>query len=141
MWIKIIPSKVFTRLNTKAKNKLINTYNSDGKKFGEAYFTTSDKMPTKPKFPVIYLKKMQNSAQGRTLEDSRVNAILSTFQIEIYTNTNQTDAEIVADVVADFMIDMGYEMVGDPFPDNTADVFKNTSRWQRLIGYNDVINF
>lgn len=134
MWTRIIPSKVFTNIQKIGKEKLL-------KKYPNINFTTSDRAPTKPKFPTVYIKKMQGSARGGTLEDAKVNAVLSSFQIEVTTNTSQNDAETVADVVADTMTDMGYEMIGEPFPDNTADIYRNVSRYRRLIGYNDILNF
>lgn len=134
MWIKIIPSKVFTRIQMAGREKLL-------KRYPNINFTTNDRASSKPKFPTVYVKKMQGSARGRTLEDTKVNGILAIYQIEVTTNTNQNDAENVADVVADTMISMGFDMVGEPFPDNTADVYRNISRWQRIIGYNDKLNF
>lgn len=134
MWTKIIASKVFTNVQKVGRDKLL-------KKYPNINFTTSDHASTKPKFPTVYIRKMQGAARGKTLEDAKANAILSTFQIEVTTNTSQNDAETVADVIADIMVDMGYEMIGEPFPDNTADIYRNVSRYQRLIGYNDILNF
>ena len=141
MWTKIIPSKVFTRLKNEGKKRIENTYDSYEKKFKSPNFTDTDRSTSTTKFPTIYLKKMQGKAIGRTLEDTKVNGITSTFQIEVTTNTKQNDSEIIADVLADLMIEMGYEMIGDPVPDNTGDVYRNISRWQRTIGYNDKLNF
>lgn len=126
--------KVFTHLQMVGREKL-------SKRYPNINFTTSDRAATKPKFPTVYVKKLQGSARGRTLEDTKVNGILTTFQIEVTTNTNQSDAENAANVVADIMIDMGFDMMGEPLPDNSADVYRNVSRWQRLIGYNDILNF
>lgn len=154
MWIRYIPTKVFNALQRKGREKLKNTYDYTGRnKFPTVNFTTvnknkanltkeeQEKEDAKRKFPTVYLKKLQGQPRGRTLEDTKVNAILSSFQIEVVTNTNQTDAEIIADVLADIMIDMGFDMVGEPFPDNDYDTYRNVSRWQRLIGYNDKLNF
>lgn len=134
MWTTIIKSKVFTNVQKKGRERLLKTYPS-------ITFTTSSKVSTKPKFPTVFIRKMQGTSRGQTLEDSEANAILSVFQIEVTTNTNQDDAEEVADVIADIMISMGYDMVGEPFPEDSAYVYRNISRWQRLIGYNDILNF
>lgn len=113
--------KVFTHLQMVGREKL-------SKRYPNINFTTSDRAATKPKFPTVYVKKLQGSARGRTLEDTKVNGILTTFQIEVTTNTNQSDAENAANVVADIMIDMGFDMMGEPLPDNSADVYRNVSR-------------
>lgn len=154
MWIRYIPTKVFNALQRKGREKLKNTYDYTGRsKFPPVNFTTvnknkanltaeeQEKEKAKRKFPTVYLQKLQGQPKGRTLEDTKVNAILSSFQIEVVTNTNQTDAEIIADVLADIMIDMGFDMAGEPFPDNDYETYRNISRWQRLIGYNDKLNF
>lgn len=134
MWTTIIKPKVFTYVQNIGKERLI-------KKFPDITFTTSDRTPIKPKFPTVYIKQMQGAARYGTLEDAKVNSVLSTFQIEVTTNTSQNDAEKVADVVADIMTDIGYSMIGEPFPDNTADIYRNVSRFQRLIGASDLLNF
>lgn len=141
MWTKIIPSKVFTRLKNEGKKRIENTYDSYGKKFKNPNFTDTDRSSSTAKFPTIYLKKLQGKAMGRTLEDTKVNGIISSFQIEVMTNTTQNDSEIISDIISDLMVEMDYEMIGEPVPDNTGDVFRNMSRWQRVIGHNDKLNF
>lgn len=111
------------------------------KKYPNINFTTSDKASTKAKFPTVYIKKLQGKPVGRTLEDTKVNGITAAFQIDVTTNTNQSDADNAADVIADIMIGMDFDMVGEPVPDNSTDTYRNISRWQRTIGYNDKLNF
>lgn len=154
MWIRYTETKIYNEIQKRGKEKLKNTRDYSGRnKFPTVNFTTANKNKAnltaeeqekekeKRKFPTVYLQKLQGQPRGRTLEDTKVNAILSSFQIEVVTNTNQTDAEIIADVLADIMIDMGFDMVGEPFPDNDYDTYRNISRWQRLIGYNDKLGF
>lgn len=134
MWTRIIPSKVFTHVQAEGREKL-------QKKYPNINFTTSDKVSTKAKFPTVYIQKLQGKPVGRTLEDTKVNGITATFQIDVTTNTNQTDADNVADAIADIMISINFDMIGEPFPDDSTDVYRNVSRWQRTIGYNDKLNF
>lgn len=134
MWTRIIPSKVFTHVQAKGREKL-------QKKYPNINFTTSDKASTKPKFPTVYIRELQETPTGYTLEDTKINGITSSFQIDVTTNTNQNDAANVADVIADIMIDMGYRILGTPVADNSVDTYRNISRYSRLIGYNDKLNF
>ena len=128
MWTKHIKSTVFTRIKTDGTAKLKS-------QFPNIYFTTSDKMPTNPKFPTVYLKKLQSPEKGRTLDGTTVNATLASFQIDVIDNKSDNNAENVADVIADIMKSMGIEMLGDPFPDSqSTGEYRFTSRWQRLIG-------
>lgn len=150
LWFRDIPTRVFNRVQSDGKEKLKNTGDYKGQKtFKSVTFTNvsrsnsnvSDEGIKKQKFPNVYIEKLQGQPRGRTLEDTRVNGILMPFQIEVATNTNQTDAEIIAYVIADIMIDMGFDMIGEPIPDNSSDVYRYISRWQRLIGFGDKLKF
>lgn len=133
MWTKYIKSIVFTRIKTEGTTKL-------QKQFPNIYFTTSDKVSTTPKFPTVYLKKLQGAERGRDLEATSINAVVVGFQIDVIDNKSDNNAENVSDVIGDSMKTMGFEMVGDPFPNSqSTDEYRFTSRWQRVIGSNDVI--
>lgn len=154
MWVRYVHTKIYTAIQNRGEEKLKNTRDSTGqKKFTSVNFTAvsrnlsnltkeeEEEENKKKKFPTVYVQKLQGRSVGKTLEDAQVNGIVSTYQIKVTTNTNQTDAEIIADVMADIMVDMGFEMVGEPIPDNDKDTYINFSRWQRTIGYNDKLNF
>ena len=133
MWTSDIASSVFTRVKAEATKRLKT-------KYPDIYFTTLSRVATTPKFPTVYVKRMQGAERGQTLEGTTLNAILSTFQIEVTTNTNDTEAQEVADIVCEIMKSMRYQMLGEPFPDNTAsDTYRNVARYQRIIGYNDIL--
>lgn len=134
LWTTIIKSKVFTNVQKKGRERLLKSYPN-------ITFTTSDRVSSAPRFPTVFVKKMQGAAKGQTTEMKSVEATISTFQIEVTTNTNQDDAEKVADVVEDIMVSLGYDPIGEPFPDNTQDVYRNISRYQRVIGEDDILNF
>lgn len=133
MWTKYIKSIVFTRIKTDGTTKL-------KEQFPNIYFTTSDKAQTNPKFPTVYLKKLQSAEKGRTLDGTTVNGALASFQIDVIDNKSDTNAENVADVVADIMKTMRFEMVGDPFPNSqSTGEYRCTSRWQRTIADKDIL--
>jgi len=133
MWTSDIGSKVFTVIKAKATSKLKT-------KYPDINFTTSSKASTNPKFPTVYVKRLQGAERGQDIEGTSVNAILSSFQIEVTTNTSDTEAQEVADVIADVMKSMRYQMIGEPFPDNSSsDTHRNVARYQRLVGYNDTL--
>lgn len=133
MWNKYIKSIVFTRIKTEGTEKL-------QKQFLNIYFTTSDKVSTNPKFPTVYLKKLQGAEKGRTLDGTTVNGVLAGFQIDVIDNKSDNNAENVSDVIGDIMKSMGFEMVGDPFPNSqSTDEYRYSSRYQRLIGASDTL--
>ena len=131
MWTKIIQPKVFTAIKTKVSEKIQT-------KYPNIYFTTSDKTLTNPRFPTVYLKKLQGTEQGETMEKD-LNAIVSSFQVEVTDNANEANCIEVADLVMDVMNDIGYSVLGDSVQDNTDSVYRNIARYQRTIVKEDVI--
>lgn len=131
MWTKIIQPKVFTAIKTKVSEKIQT-------KYPNIYFTTSDKTLTNPRFPTVYLKKLQGTEQGETMEKD-LNAIVSSFQVEVTDNANEANCIEIADLVMDVMNDMGYSVLGDSVQDNTDSVYRNIARYQRTIAKEDVI--
>lgn len=132
MWTSDIANSVFTRVKTEGTKQLQTKYPS-------IYFTTKSKVATTPKFPTVYIKRLQGAERGQDLNGTSVNAILSTFQVEVTTNTNDTDAQEVADVVCGIMKSMRYQMLGEPFSDNVGDTYRNVARYQRIVGYSDTL--
>lgn len=132
MWTSEIPSIVFTRIKTEGLKKLKS-------KYPNIQFTTSSKKATDSKFPTVYVKRMQGSERGQTLDGTSVNAILSTLQIEVTDDVSDVRAQEVADVVYGIMKSMRYEAIGEPFPDNDDSTYRNVARYRRIIGYNDIL--
>ena len=133
MWTKYIKSIVFTRIKTEGTAKLKET-------FPDIYFTTSDKVSTNPKFPTVYLKKLQGREKGRTLDGTTVNGTLASFQIDVIDNKSDSNVENVSDVIGDIMKSMRFEMIGDPFPNSkSTGEYRFTSRWQRVIADEDTL--
>ena len=132
MWTSKIQSKVFTRIKTEGTKKLKKCY-------PDICFTTSSKKSSNPKFPTVYLKRMQGAEKGQTLDGTTVNALISTFQVEVVDNVSDDRAQEVADVIYGVMKTMGYQVLGEPVADNTNDEYRNVARYQRLIGANDII--
>lgn len=132
MWTSDIQSSVFTRIKAEGTKKLKT-------KYPDINFTTSSKKPSDPKFPSVYVKRMQGKEEGQTLDGQSVNAVTSTFQIEVTDNSSDTVAQDVADVVYAIMKKMRYSVLGEPFSDNDNDTFRNVARYQRMVGYNDIL--
>lgn len=133
MWTSDITSIVFTRIKA-IGNKKLKT------KYPNINFTTSSESSTTPKFPTVYVKRLQGAERGQDLEGTSVNATICSFQIEVTTNTNDTEAQEVADVVCSVMKAMRFQILGEPFADNTQNgVSRNVARYQRIIGYGDIL--
>lgn len=132
MWFSRITTTVFTRIKSIVNKKLKSTY-------PDINFTTSDKSSTDPKFPTVYIKRMQGMERGQDLDGTSVNAMLVTFQVEVTDNISDTRALEVADTCCAVMKSMRFQLVGEPVPDNSNGKFRNIARYQRIIGYNDTL--
>lgn len=132
MWTSDIASIVFTKIKMEATEKLKS-------KYPNINFTTSDEVRTDPIFPNVYVKKLQGSETGQTLDGETVNATLSSFQIEVADNVSDRRSQEVAYVVYSIMKKMRFECIGEPFQDNIEGVHRNVARYRRIIGYNDTL--
>ena len=133
MWFSDITSIVFTRVKA-IVNKKLKT------KYPDINFTTSSVASTDPKFPTVYVKRMQGAERGQDLDGTQVNAMLVTFQVEVTDNVSDTRTQEVADSVCEVFKSMRFQILGEPFPDNTQrGVFRNVARYQRVISYDDVL--
>lgn len=133
MWTSDITSIVFTRIKTIAKKQLKT-------KYPDINFTTSSVSSTDPQFPTVYIRRLQGAERGQDLEGTSVNATLCSFQVEVTDNASDTRAQEVADVIYSIMKSMRFQSIGEPFADNTqTGVYRNVARYQRIIGYNDIL--
>lgn len=133
MWFSDITSIVFTRVKAIVNKKLKTKYPGID-------FTTKGFSPTDPKFPTVYIKRMQGAERGQDLDGTQVNAMLVTFQVEVTDNVSDTRAQEVADSVCEVMKSMRFQILGEPFPDNTQKgIYRNVARYQRIIGYGDTL--
>ena len=127
-----IESRVVSRLKNKYPSALKTKYpNTD--------FTTSNRVADNPKFPSVYVHEMSSSEEGRDLDGLTLNAIMSTFQIEVTDNEDMTKATEVMNYVVQTMKTMRYEVVTMPEFSNTQSVFRKVARFRRVIGSGDVL--
>lgn len=137
MWNNDIPSIVFTKMKILTKDKLEVRYPN---KYTNTNFTKQTASQTTAKLPTVSFQKLQGSETGSDLEGETINAIISNFQIDVITNTSQTDADNIADVVMESMKSMRYQVVGDLISDNSdRNTYRVVARYRRIIGYNDIL--
>lgn len=82
MWTSDISSIVFTRVKVQFSSTI-------KAKYPDLYFTNSDKTQTTSKFPTVYVHEVGSSEQGQDLDNTGINAVLSTFQIDVTDSQSQ----------------------------------------------------
>lgn len=137
MWNNDIPSIVFTKMKLYTSKKLNERYPN---KYNSTNYTRQSRSQTNAKFPTIMFKCLQGAETGADLNGDTVNVVISYFQIDVITNTSQTDAYNIADVVMDAMKTMRYQLVGGLIIDDSDEsTYRVISRYRRLIGHDDVL--
>lgn len=137
MWNNDIPSIVFTKMKLYTSKKLNERYPN---KYNSTNYTRQSRSQTNAKFPTIMFKGLQGAETGADLNGDTVNVVISYFQIDVITNTSQTDAYNIADVVMEAMKTMRYQLVGDLIIDDSDEnTYRVISRYRRLIGHDDIL--
>lgn len=127
-----IETRVFSRIKNKYPARLKTM-------FPNTNFTTSDRVADDPQFPTIYVHEMSSVEKGNDLENTTINAVLSTFQIEVYDNESMDNARIVMNNVVETMKSMGFSIVSMPEFKNSQSVYRRVARFRRMIGSGDTL--
>lgn len=132
MWISNISPMVFTRVKVEVGKAL-------GTKYPDLYFTTSDMTRADPKFPTVYVHEMPGAETGQDLEGSEINAVLSSFQIEVTDTPERNRVSEVMGEVVKCMKKMRFSVVSIPEFQNQKDTVRQVARFRRVIGQGDVL--
>ena len=131
MWVNDIQTAVFSRIQSRTTAQF-------RKRFPNIFFTKSARVSKDPSFPTIYVQKMQGAERGQDLEGTSINAVLSSFQIEVTDNgENDSVANEIAWFICGVMKSMRYQMMGEPITDETDSTFRVIARYQRIVGFGD----
>lgn len=129
MWTQRILPTVFNRVKEKVSIKLPGVH-----------FTTSLRSSANPEFPTVSLKNLGGGETGQDVEGITVNAITSNIQIDVISNRDQNEADIISNAVMDAMKSMRYTLIGDPFMDESdATTYRNVIRFRRIVGHGDTL--
>jgi hypothetical protein len=136
MWTSAIKSNVYTAINTRVLAKFKSKYSNIN-------CGTELKRKTTPKFPYVLIKKLPGTEEGQTLDKKGVNAILTTFQIEVYSNVSESICDEISNYIADIMTgNLKFSVMGEPYPDyESTDEYRYVARYSRLIGASDIIKW
>lgn len=127
-----LESQIFSRIKANFSERI-------KKKYPDLNFTTSNRAPTKAKFPTVYIHFMESPEIGSDLEGKSINGITATFQIDVTDNQSQSRADEVARETLRIMKTMRFKAVGMPFHDNSGDTYRTISRYRRPVGAGDIL--
>lgn len=130
--LDMLESQVYTRIKTQFPSKL-------KEKYKNINFTTENKVDALPRFPTVYIHEMPGMETGADLQGGTINAVWSSFQIEVTTNTKQSDTKEVMDEVVKIMKKMRFQVISMPEFQNTDSIYRRVARFRRIIGAGDVL--
>lgn len=131
-WAFDLETKIFSVIKSRAEGKI-------KVKYPNAYVTNISKTTTKATFPTVYIHELPGAEIGADLEGISMNGIRETFQVDVTTNTSQSDAKRVMAIVADEFKQMRFQITAMPEFGDTGDTYRSTARFSRVIGANDIL--
>lgn len=128
----MLESQVITRIKTQFSKKLKDRY-------PDLKFTNSNRADTAPKFPTVYIHEMSGAEAGANTEGNTINAVWTSFQIEVTTNTKMNDAKEVMNEIVRIMKTMRFQVIGTPEFQNTDSTYRRLARFRRMIADDDIL--
>ena len=132
-WDELVPSTLFTRIKTNFSDSLKKKY-----KMTDKNFSSVGSSNTPAVFPFVRLQLLPGSEIGEDLEGDKINAEKFSFQIDVTDNKSQARAKEVIREVKRIMKTMRFRGSSMPTQDDTKDTYRQTARFSRTIGKNDV---
>lgn len=136
-WVYSIESKIYTIVKTRLETALKSTY-------PKLLVTQQQKLNDEPSFPTVYIQMLDSPEIGSDLKNETVNAMLTTF--EVHTTVSKEQGLIglrkVQSAVTDNFKKLRFNTVTrGEFTRETNDTYTSISRFRRVIGGNEEINF
>ena len=135
VWVYDLETSIYSRVKAVVTNKLKS-------KYPNLQITQDNASTTEAKFPTVYIHALQPYERGNDLENSEINAVSFTFEVEITVSKTQNlpAAREVSAVVVDAFKQLRFSANMPVFiDDKSVDTKRTISRFTRIIAYNDVI--
>lgn len=132
-WDELVPSTIFTRVKTNFSQDIKEKY-----KMTDRNFSTAGSSDTPAVFPFVRMQLLPGAETGEDLEGDTINAEKFTFQIDVTDNQSQSRAKEVMREVKRIMKSVRFRGASMPTQDDTKDTHRQTARFSRQIGSDDV---
>lgn len=130
-WFSEIESKVFTQLEYMLASR-------KDAPFPKLKCTTVSQNEI-TYFPTLYLHELQPIEEGMDLTNKTVNAVLSTIEIQVWTNTNELDCKNILTAAILEMKRLGFNVTMFPSITTDSKIRWGVARFRRMIGSCDEI--
>lgn len=127
-WWTEIEYKVFT---------YIKYYMSDI--YPEMNFTTKNQNIDDIEFPTLLLHELTPVETGQDLDNTTVNAIISTIEIVVYTDTTETECKEIIGEATSLMKRLRFNISALPIVTTNNNISMAVARFNRVIGMDDTL--
>lgn len=127
-WYLQVQSKVFTQVQY-----MMN------KKYPKLNCTTKNENGLPAKFPTLYLHELEPIERGMDLTNETVNAVLSTIEIQVWTNTTEDDCRKIMSEAVTQMKKLSFNIIALPEIQMNDKIAWGVMRCRRMIGNGDKI--
>lgn len=130
-WFASLESKIFTIMKTRIVNNLES-------KYPNIFCTSSSRVDTDPVFPTVYIHELPSVESGMELDNTGINAVVESIQVDVTTNTSMRDCTIVMTEVVTQLKALRFNVSALPtYVIENVNVYRGIVRARRLIGADD----
>lgn len=136
-WTYSIESKIYTIVKTRLEKALKTTYPN-------LYIAQQERINEEPQFPTVILQMLSSPEMGADLENLTVNAMLVTWECHITVSKAQGLSvlrKVASAVLDNFKLLRFNVLERGEITRETSDTYVLISRFRRVIGGNEEINF
>lgn len=90
-------------------------------------------------FPTLYLHELQPVEEGMDLTNESVNAVLSTIEIQVWTDTTEKQCKDILTAAIIEMKRLGYNVTMFPSVTTDSNIAWGVARFRRMVGAGDAI--
>lgn len=130
-WFLEIESKIFTQI------EYMLTQREDAP-YPEMKCTTVSQN-TVTHFPTLYLHELQPVEVGMDLTNESVNAVMSTVEIQVWSNISEYDCKEIFSAVIIEMKRMGFNVTMFPSVQTDSKIAWGAARFRRVVGAGDTL--
>jgi len=131
IWFSQIESKVLTYLQYNLKNKTNAPY-------PDLNCTTKSESTTPSVFPTLYIHDLSPSEQAQDLENDEVNAVLSTIEIQVFSNRSENETKQIISTAIGLMKDARWNITLFPDPQTKDKISYAIARFRKLVTESDI---
>ena len=134
-WVYDRENKIYSRINGILLSQFKATYSGFN-------VTLDNALPTKAKLPSVYLNFIGASERGQDITGTSINAVNMTVEVHIKTTSEQGVSlnREIAYATTDAFKTMGFNATMPNLPTSNVDgIYESVSRYDRLIGQDDIL--